>query len=75
MSYFLPDLDKIDNGEFSSPVPEHVGQPLKLLAMQGIYAKGNMSNISETIPINISRDPSGMENMFIGKNYTHEEIS
>jgi len=41
-SYFLPDLDKIENEESPSPVPEHVGQPLKLSAMQGIYAEGNM---------------------------------
>jgi len=32
-SYFLPDLDRIENEEFHSPVLEYVGQSLKLLAM------------------------------------------
>jgi len=67
-------LDKIESGEFPSPVLEHVGQPLKLSAMQGIYVESNMSNISEMIPISISRDPSVMENVFIDVNYTPEEI-
>ena len=32
-SYFLPDLEKIKNGEFHLPIIEHVGQQLKLSTM------------------------------------------
>jgi len=42
--------------------------------MQGIYAEGNMSNISETILINISWNPNVVENVFIGASCTLEEI-
>jgi hypothetical protein len=36
------------------------------LATHKIYAKGNMATISETIPINISRTPDIIDNVFIG---------
>ena len=35
---------------------------------------GNMANLSPTIPINISRDPGKVENVYIGVDYSPDEI-
>jgi hypothetical protein len=45
------------------------------LARHGVYAEGNMANISETIPINISRNPEIVENIFIRVKCSQEEIT
>jgi len=39
-----------------------------------VFAEGNMSNISKTILINISKTPGVIENVLIGADYSHEEI-
>jgi hypothetical protein len=36
------------------------------LATHKIYAEGNMATIAETIPINISRTPGVIDNVFVG---------
>jgi hypothetical protein len=51
-----------------------VDHPLNPLETHGIYVEGNMENISETIPINISKTPDVMENVFIGATCSPEEI-
>jgi hypothetical protein len=48
--------------------------PINLLATQDIYAEGNMVTIAETIPINISRTPDVMENVFVGADCSPKEI-
>jgi hypothetical protein len=48
--------------------------PVNLLATQEIYAEGNMATIIETIPINISRNPGIMENVFVEEHFSPEEI-
>jgi hypothetical protein len=48
--------------------------PINLLATKEIYAEGNMATIAETIPINISRNPDIMENVFVGADCSLEEI-
>ena len=48
--------------------------PINLLATQEIYAEGNMATIIATIPINISRNPGVMENVFVGADCSPEEI-
>ena len=35
---------------------------------------GNMENISPMIPINISRDPGRIENVYVGEKCSHDEI-
>ena len=35
---------------------------------------GNMANVSPTIPINISRDPDKVENVYIGADCSLDEI-
>jgi len=44
------------------------------LSMHIIYAEGNMGIIYETIPINISRTPNIVENIFVGVDCPLEEI-
>ena len=44
------------------------------LATHKIYAEGNMATIAETIPINISRTPGIIDNVFIGAYNSPEEM-
>jgi hypothetical protein len=48
--------------------------PINLLATQEIYAEGNMATITKTVPINISRNPGIVENVFVGADFSPEEI-
>ena len=48
--------------------------PINPLPREGIFAEGNMENISSTIPINISANQNIVENVHIGANYSLEEI-
>ena len=48
--------------------------PINLLATQEIYAEGNMATITETIPINISRTPGVIDNVFIRAYSSPEEM-
>jgi hypothetical protein len=73
-SYFLPELHRIEAGEFTITMTGDQPCPINLLATQEIYAEGNMATIAETIPINISRNPGIMENVFVGADCSPEEI-
>jgi hypothetical protein len=53
-SYFLPELHRIEAGEFTITMMGGHPCPINLLATQEIYAEGNMETITATIPINIS---------------------
>jgi hypothetical protein len=64
-SYFLPEISHVERGEFKSVVSRNDSQTVNPLAKHGVYVEGNMVNISETIPINISRTPDVVENVFI----------
>ena len=44
------------------------------LSSPGPMDDGNMAKISSTIPINISRDPGRIENVYIGVECSHAEI-
>jgi hypothetical protein len=48
--------------------------PINPLATHEIYAKDNMVTIAETIPINISRTPGVIENVFVGAYFSLEEM-
>jgi hypothetical protein len=48
--------------------------PINPLATHEVYAKGNMETIVETIPINISRTPGFMENVFVRVDYSPRKI-
>jgi hypothetical protein len=73
-SYFLPELSRIEAGEFTVTMTGDQSYPINLLATHEIYAEGNMANIAETIPINISRNPGIMENVFVKADFSPEKI-
>jgi hypothetical protein len=73
-SYFLLELHRIEAGEFTITMTGDQPCPINLLATQDIYAEGNMATIAETIPINISRNPGVVENVFIGADCSPDKI-
>ena len=74
-SYFLPELSVIESSEFHVRLSECVDQLVNPLTKEGVFAEGNMANISATIPINISTKPDVMENVYIGASSSPEEIA
>ena len=72
-SYFIPPLQEVES-IFSELFTSDVCTVSNPLAPTHVRAEGNMSVISKTIPINISRDPSIIENIFIGIECSPEEI-
>ena len=54
---------------------DDVDTPINPLPREGMFAEGNMENISATIPINISVNPDFVENIHIGANCSPEEIA
>ena len=74
-SYFLPELSRIENQDFHMRLSDDVDTPINPLPREGMFAEGNMANISATIPINISVNPDVVENIYIGANYSPKEIS
>ena len=54
---------------------ENVGSPMIPLGTPGYnYAEGNMDKLSPTIPINISRTPRKIENVYVGADCSPNEI-
>ena len=54
---------------------EDVDIPINPLPREGMFAEGNMENISTTIPINISVNPDVVYNIYIGATCSPEEIA
>ena len=73
-SHFLPELSGIENKEFHMRLVDDVDMHINPLSREGMFSKGNMANISATIPINISVNPDIVENIHIGTNCSPEEI-
>jgi hypothetical protein len=73
-SYFLPELHRIEAGEFTITMMGDQSCPINPLATHKIYAEGNMETLSETIPINISRTPSVIDNVFVRAYNSHEKM-
>jgi hypothetical protein len=73
-SYFLPELETIEQNDFRSTLSEIVKHAIVPLDMNIIYVEGNMESISPTIMINISRTPGKIENVHIGVDCLPEEI-
>jgi hypothetical protein len=74
ISYFLPELSQIEVGEFIVTMAGDRPCPINILATHEIYAKRSMETIAETIPINISRNPGIVENVFVGVDFSPGEI-
>jgi hypothetical protein len=73
-SYFLLELRRIEAGEFTLTMTRDRSCPIHPLATCVVYAKGIMVSITETVPINISRTPGIIDNVFIGAHCSPEEI-
>jgi hypothetical protein len=73
-SYFLPELRRIEAGEFTLTMTRYKACPINPLAMHIVYTEGNMETIPQTIPIDISRTPGTVENIFVKADYSPEEI-
>jgi hypothetical protein len=48
--------------------------PINSLTTHEVYAEGNMTTIAETLPINIFQNPGVVENVFVGADFSPEEI-
>jgi len=57
-SYFLLDLHQVESNLSGPSSTGSVHKILNRLAPAQIFVEGNMSNISETIPMNISKNPN-----------------
>jgi hypothetical protein len=73
-SYFLPELGRIEAGEFVLTMTGYRPCPINPLAMHIVYVEGNMETITKTIPIDISRTLGVVENVFVGVDFSPEEI-
>jgi hypothetical protein len=45
-SYFLPEMDHIERGEFHVHMNDNVDRTMNPLVKHGVYVEGNMENIS-----------------------------
>jgi hypothetical protein len=73
-SYFLLELVRIEQDDIKSTLSEMVGHVVVPLDTHGIYAEGNMENISPIVTIDISRIPGKIENVYIGGDCSPKEI-
>ena len=73
-SYFLPELDCMEHEDFRAVLSQRVGSPMVPLSSPSPMADRKMANISSTIPINISREPGRIENVYIRAECSHAEI-
>jgi hypothetical protein len=73
-SCFLPELRRIEAGEFTLTMTGDRSFPINPLATHVIYAEGNMATIAGTIPIDISSIPGVMDNVFVEEDYSPEEM-
>jgi hypothetical protein len=73
-SYFLPDLSRIEAGDFTLTMTGDRSCPINSLATHKVYVEGNMETIVETILINISRTHGIVENFFVGADCSPGEI-
>jgi hypothetical protein len=74
ISYFLPELIKIEAGKFMLTMIGDRSYPINPLAMHIVYTEGNMVSITEMIPIDISKTSGIVENVFIREDFSSEEI-
>jgi hypothetical protein len=73
-SYFIPKLSRIQAGEFTVTMTRDRSYHTNPLATHNIYAEGNMETIVEMIPLNISRTPGIIDNVFVRAYSSLEEM-
>ena len=64
----------MERDEFREILSENIGSVMVPLSSLGQMDDGNMEKLSPTIPINISRDPSKVENFYIGESCSPDDI-
>jgi hypothetical protein len=72
-SYFIPELRITEVGEFTLTMTGDRACPIYPLTTHIVYAEGNMETIFKMIPIDISRIPGVVENIFVGVDCSPEE--
>ena len=73
-SYFLPPLDHLEHEDYRDILSQRVGSPMVPLSSPSQMADGIMENMSSMISINISQNPSTIENVYIGAECSHANI-
>jgi hypothetical protein len=73
-SYFLHELRRIEAGEFVLTMTRDRSCPVNPLATHAFNVEGNMETITETIPIDISKTPGVVDNVFVRADFSREEI-
>jgi hypothetical protein len=69
-SYFLPELRRIEEAEFTLTMIGDRSCPINPLATHVVYTEGNMETIAKMIPIDMSRTHGIMENASVGADYS-----
>jgi hypothetical protein len=73
-SYFLSDLRRIKASKFLLTMTVDRSCPINPLDTHIVYVECNLESITEMIPIDISRTPGVVENVFVGDDCSLEEI-
>jgi hypothetical protein len=73
-SYFLLELQRIEQDKLHSTLSEIVSHAILQLDMHDIYADGNMASVSPNVQIDISRTLGKVENVNIDADCPLEEI-
>jgi hypothetical protein len=72
--YFLPEMRRIEIGEFTMTMNRDSTCFFNPLVTHKIYVEGNMESIAKTIHVSISRTLVIIENIFVRANCSSEEI-
>ena len=73
-SYFIPKLDCVECDDYRAIFSEKFDRPVVPSDSPSKYTKGNLDNLSPTIPINISRVPGKIQNVYIGAYLSPNEV-
>ena len=73
-SSFLPNTSSIDHDFASLFTTDIAKTPKTPILLQNTDYEGNLCNITQTNPIDISAKPGTLEHFHVGKNYSAEEF-
>jgi hypothetical protein len=73
-SSFIPTIDQLKRIDLELTIDKKFDWFKSPFLAQSIFVEGNLSNISTTIPINISSNPNVIENIMIGVDCSPQEI-
>ena len=73
-SSFIPTTDQLERFDLELTMQKECDWFKNPFSTKPVFVEGNLSNISATIPINISSNPKVTENLMIGADCSPEEI-